>query len=102
MEYTRKSQRKEFRDDLGIPVTIIQFGKLQRQDITVQGVDISDGGLGIASSVPIAPGFIWFWRSVGNQRGGMVVWSRKVEDHYRAGVQFLPIPITPNDYLKNE
>lgn len=101
MEYTRKSPRKEFRDDLGIPVTIIQFGQLQRQDITVQGVDISDGGLGITSDAPLSPGFIWFWRTVGKQRGGMVVWSRKINSHYRAGVQFLPIPLSPDDYLKN-
>ena len=99
-EYTRKCPRKSFGDKHGIPVTVIQFGKLHRQDITVQGVDISDGGLGIQSDVPLAPGFVWFWRPVGSQKGGMIVWSKKIDNHYRAGVQFLPIPMSPNDYLR--
>ena len=101
MEYTRQYPRREFHDDLGIPVTIIQFGMLQRQDITVRGVDISEGGLGVVSETPVAPGFIWFWRQVGNQKGGMVVWCKKEEGHYRAGIKFLPIPLTPGDYLKS-
>lgn len=100
-EYTRKSPRKSFPDDLGIPVTVIQFGKLHRQDITVQGVDISDGGLGIQSDVPLSPGFVWFWRPIGTQKGGMIVWSRKIDKYYRAGVQFLPIPVSPNEYLRD-
>ena len=101
MEYTRKYPRKEFRENVGIPVTIIQFGRLHRQDITVHGIDISEGRLGVISSVPLEPGFIWFWRPVGKQKGGMVVWSKKVSDHFRAGIQFLPIPIGPNEYLQN-
>ena len=99
-DYTRKCPRKSFNDDHGIPVTVIQFGKLHRQDITVLGVDISEGGVGIRSDVPLAPGFVWFWRPVGNQKGGMIVWSKKIDNQYRAGVQFLPIPMSPNDYLK--
>jgi hypothetical protein len=100
MEYTRKHPRKSFSDNLGIPVTLIQFGKLHRHDITVQGVDISEGGLGIVADVPLSPGFVWFWRSVGERKGGMIVWTRKENDKYRAGIQFLPIPISPDDYLQ--
>jgi hypothetical protein len=100
-EYTRKSPRKVLNDTLGIPVTVIQFGKLHRQDITVKAVDISDDGLGIQSDVPLSPGFVWFWRQVGSQKGGMIVWSKKIDDHYRAGIQFLPIPMSPADYLRD-
>lgn len=100
VEYTRKYPRKSFADDLGIPVTVIQFGKLHRQDITVTGHDISEGGMGVLSDTPLAPGFVWFWRQVGPQKGGMIVWSRKIDNQYRAGIQFLPIPMSPNEYLK--
>lgn len=99
-EYKRQHARKAFEDDHGIPVTVIQFGKLHRQDITVQGVDVSDSGLGIQSDNPISPGFIWFWRPVGSQKGGMIVWSRKIDGQYRAGIRFLPIPMSPHDYLR--
>jgi hypothetical protein len=31
----------------------------------------------------------------------MIVWSKKIDDHYRAGIQFLPIPMSPADYLRD-
>ena len=88
----RKHPRKPYNDSLGIPVTIMQFGKLHRYDITVHGIDISDGGIGIIAEVPIAPGFVWFWRKTGNQKGGMIMWSREINGKHRAGIQFLQVP----------
>lgn len=99
MASTRKYPRTALPATAGIPVTVIQFGKLERIDLTVKGVDISDGGLGIVSDVPLSPGFIWFWNSVGDHKGGMIVWSRRDDGCYRSGIQFLPIPQSPRDYL---
>ena len=95
----RKFPRHTFEDTADIPVTVIQFGKLERMDIKVKGVDISDGGVGIQSEIPLSPGFVWFWSTVGPHKGGMIVWSRKEDTGYRAGIQFLPIPLSPRDYL---
>jgi hypothetical protein len=100
MNDTRKYPRLTFPAADGIPVTVIQFGKLERVDLTVKGVDISDGGLGIQSDIPLSPGFVWFWSAVGPHKGGMIVWSRKEDRGYRAGIQFLPIPLSPRDYLQ--
>jgi hypothetical protein len=100
MASTRKYPRQAYGGGADIPVTVIQFGKLERIDLTVKALDISDGGLGIQSEVPIAPGFIWFWSAVGAHKGGMIVWSRKADTGYRAGIQFLPIPLSPRDYLQ--
>ena len=100
MDSTRKYPRQILHDDQGIPATLIPFGRLNRQDITIHGVDISEGGLGIITDSPIAPGFIWFWNPVSGRKGGMVIWSTKVQDRYRAGIQFLPLPIGPEDYLQ--
>ena len=91
---SRQHHRTPCRDSLGIPVTITQFGKLHRHDITVYGTDLSEGGIGIIADVPIASGFVWFWRRVGTQTCGMVVWSREINGHYRAGIQFLHIPMS--------
>jgi hypothetical protein len=102
MASTRKSPRQLYDGSVDIPVTVIQFGRLERMDLTVKGVDISDGGLGIQSDTPLAPGFVWFWRSVGPHQGGMIVWSRKEDGRYRAGIQFLPIPKSPREYLQAE
>lgn len=100
MASTRKFTRQTYDESAGIPVTVIQFGKLERIDITVKGIDISDGGLGILSDMPLSPGFVWFWNTVGPHKGGMIVWSRKADAGYRAGIQFLPIPMSPRDYLQ--
>lgn len=95
----REHPRAPFWDPLGIPVTIMQFGEIHRHDITVHGTDISDGGIGIVSDAPIACGFVWFWRVVGGQKGGMVMWSRKIKGRYRAGIKFLPIPLSAEGLL---
>lgn len=100
MASTRKYPRQAYVGGADIPVTVIQFGKLERIDLTVKGVDISDGGLGIISEVQFAPGFVWFHTTVGGHKGGMIVWSRKADTGYRAGIQFLPIPLSPREYLQ--
>lgn len=100
MESTRKHPRRKFGDASGIPVTVVQFGKLERLDLTVRGIDISDGGIGIESDIPLSPGFVWFGSPVGAHKGGMIVWGRKVDKYYRAGIQFLPMPLSPRDYLQ--
>jgi hypothetical protein len=100
MESTRKFPRQAYEGSVEIPVTVIQFGRLERIDLSVKGVDISDGGMGIQSDIPLAPGFVWFWSTVDSQKGGMIVWSRKADTGYRAGIQFLPIPLSPRDYLQ--
>jgi hypothetical protein len=98
-EAKRKHSRKTYNDNLGIPITIMQFGKLHRHDITVQGIDISEGGVGIISEMRIAPGFVWFWRRVGSQKAGIVMWSRRTNGTYRAGIQFLPLPREAEEQL---
>jgi len=100
MESTRRYPRKRYGEASGIPVTVVEFGKLERLDLTVRGIDISDGGIGIESDIPLAPGFVWFGSPVGPHKGGMIVWGRKVDKNYRAGIQFLPIPLSPRDYLQ--
>ena len=98
-ETRRRYPRRRYNDNLGIPITIMQFGKLHRHDITVQGTDISEGGVGIIADSRIAPGFVWFWRRVGDQKAGIITWSRQFNGTYRAGIQFLPIPLASEDYL---
>jgi len=100
MVNARRYPRHIYNDSRGIPVTIIEFGRLERVDLTVQCVDISDGGMGITADVPISPGFVWFQGPVNKHRGGMIVWGKKGDSGFRAGIQFLPIPQSPGDYLQ--
>ena len=64
---------------------------LERSDRVVRIVDISSRGMGVESGVQMEPGLVWFHNSVGDHRGGILLWSRKQDDWYRAGIRFLSL-----------
>jgi hypothetical protein len=47
--------------------------------------------VGIESDEQMEPGLVWFHNSVGDHRGGILLWSRKQDDQYRAGIRFLSL-----------
>jgi len=61
---------------------------------------ISGHGMGVASDQQIEPGLIWFHGSIEERRGGMLVWSRKQDDQYRAGIRFLPFTEKDERFLR--
>ncbi len=50
-------------------------------------VDISEAGVGIETDYPLAPGHT-LWFNGGINKTGTVLWSRRTESAYRAGVRF--------------
>jgi hypothetical protein len=64
---------------------------LERSDHVVRIVDINSGGVGIESDEQMEPGLVWFHSSVGDHRSGILLWSRKQDDRYRAGIRFLSL-----------
>jgi len=91
MNATRQSPRKPYTEKREIPVSIIQFGSLDRAETHVRAIDISGEGLGVESDFPLPPGFVWFRDRVGGHSGGVLVWTKKLEQEnaYRAGIQLL-------------
>jgi hypothetical protein len=57
----------------------------------VRIVDISSRGVGVESDEQMEPGLVWFHNSVGDHRGGILLWSRKQGERYRAGIRFLSL-----------
>ena len=41
------------------------------------------------------PGFVWFSEKVDGSRGGLLMWSKQLDDKYRGGIKF--VPISPDD-----
>ena len=64
---------------------------LERSDRVVRIVDISSRGVGVESDEQMEPGLVWFHTSVGDHRVGILLWSRKQDDWYRAGIRFLSL-----------
>jgi hypothetical protein len=70
-------------------------------DRVVRVVDISSRGVGVESDGPMEPGLVWFHNSVGDYRSGILVWSRKQDERYRAGIRFLPLTAEDEWSLRN-
>ena len=68
---------------------LLSFTHLETSDHVVRIVDISSRGVGVESDEPIDPGLVWFHTRVEDHRGGILLWSRKQGDRYRAGIRFL-------------
>jgi hypothetical protein len=70
---------------------ILSFTHLDWTDHVVRVVDISSRGVGIESDEELEQGLTWFHNSVGDHRGGILIWSRKQGELYRAGIRLLSL-----------
>ncbi len=90
---------KEHRETSRQPITVrrscglgvISFKKLEWAEYVVRVVDISGRGVGIESPCPLEPGFVLFWNKLGGHKGGVLLWSRKQGEQYRAGIRFVAL-----------
>ncbi len=78
---------------------LITFDRLARRDHIVQFVDLSVVGVGIQSRDPIEPGLVYFKEQVVGQKFGVIAWCRPYGDEYRAGINFVTLPIEQELYL---
>jgi hypothetical protein len=80
----------------------VTSGSLERRDRVVRIVDSSVTGAGIESSERIDPGFIWFKERVGGHKYGVLTWSRKSGDQYRAGITFVTLSRADELYVQDQ
>ena len=81
---------------------IISFKKLHWTDVRARIVDLSVTGVGIDSDEQLEPGFVWFIDRVGGHRGGVLMWSRRQENKYRAGIRFVSLSRDEEQYLQEQ
>jgi len=81
---------------------IVTGGSHEMTDHVVRVVDLSVAGVGIESSQRIDPGFVWFKDRVGGHKYGVLTWSRKSGDKYRAGITFVTLSHTDELYVQNQ
>jgi hypothetical protein len=72
-------------------MNVISFKKMTSKDLIVKVVDTSPQGVGIEASHKVEPGFVWFPEEVDGHRGGLLMWSKKVDSVYRGGIKFVSL-----------
>jgi len=70
---------------------LLSSTRLEMSDHVVRIVDISSGGVGVESDEQMEPGLVRFPTGVGAHRSGILLWSRKQDGRYRAGIRFLSL-----------
>ncbi len=91
MDNARKSLRYPVPLKREGALCIIPFKTLVCTVLGVRILDISKNGVGIESDSPLEPGFIWFKDRIAGFKGGVLVWARRADGKYRAGIRFVPL-----------
>lgn len=86
---TRKFKRRVHSEEMNIAMTIIGEGESKRWHTEAKSVDICEGGVGLVTSYPLRVSQVVCLNSEVEDKTGIVVWSRVLEDcTCRAGVCF--------------
>jgi len=102
MNTARESVRYKITRPRECRFCIITFKDLAWQEHRTSVVDISRHGAGIESTERLEPGFVWFLERLGGFRGGVLMWTRKDELAYRAGVRFLSLTQDEEKFIHDQ
>ena len=84
----RMFKREQYDGTVDVTVSVIRSNAIEKKSFAARTVDISQGGIGIVSDVPLEPGFVRL-NTVHENRSGIVMWNRKLDDNkYRVGIRF--------------
>ena len=81
---------------------IITFKNLDWKECVATLIDISREGVGVESNSRLEPGFVWFRDRLGGFRGGVVMWTRQEERKHRAGIRFVPLSHTEEQFIHEQ
>lgn len=81
---------------------VISYENLEWTEHSVKIIDLSVTGIGIEADRLLAPGIVWFREHVSGQRCGFLVWSKKIGERYRSGIQFVTLARGDEEYLRRQ
>ena len=100
---TRQSRRYQVENkQRECSLCVITFKDLAWKDHSAILMDISRHGAGIDSDTKIDPGFVWFRDRVGGHKGGVLMWSRPAGHRFRAGVRFVPLTRSEEQFISDQ
>ena len=84
----RMFKREQYDGTVDVTVSVIRSNAIEKKSVSARTVDISRGGVGIISDVPLEVGFVRLNAGTEN-RAGIVMWNRKLDDNtYRVGIRY--------------
>ena len=86
---SRKHPRNPFDEEVGFGISIIHEGIFTRFSLKGQGVDLSDGGIGLLTAYPLRENQVIGFGGEMDNKIGIVAWSRMMgKESFRVGVRF--------------
>ena len=88
----RRYERKPCDDPLEFTVLHMDVSDLKRIRSMGKMIDSSEGGIGLMTEFPLQSGHVLEWHDKhhkGHLHIGLVKWSRKQNEHYRAGLALI-------------
>lgn len=86
-EATRRFERRPYANTIEYMMGVSGSGDQKMVSLRGRTIDISEAGLGMETDYPLAPGHT-LWFNGGIDKAGTVLWSRRTDGAYRAGVKF--------------
>lgn len=96
---SRGIQRYRFASQRTFSIGVLAFARPARTEHVVRILDFSVVGVGIEVAEPLERGLVYFKEPVGGQKFGVLVWSKQLDDQYRAGIKFVVLSSEEEDYL---
>jgi len=91
MDEHRTTPRHSLQGEQACSLGVITYHSREWLDFAVRLKDMSERGVMVESERPLDPGFVWFNDRVGGNKGGVLVWCRKIDQRYLAGIRFVPL-----------
>jgi hypothetical protein len=91
MKEKRRFERREYHEAVNVIVSVLEFKEIKKLHLKGRCIDISESGLGIQIDYPLELGHVPLLTNGIGLKVGIVKWSKKFEDTYRTGIQFLPL-----------
>jgi DNA-binding response OmpR family regulator len=86
----RQFLRRQFAQPIDYFAGVFEDGEFKLLTLRGDTVDLSDGGIGIKTDYNLRSGYmIRFSSEVIPQEVGVVKWSMRIKDSYRAGIEFI-------------
>ena len=88
----RLSERMSFNKKIECMLSAVDLGKINKLMLSCSTFNISDTGMGIVADYPLEPGHVLKFDSFTPTLGptvGVVSWSMRFNEKYRAGVHFI-------------
>lgn len=83
----RQSDRRPFSQSVDFAISSRESNERKFLHLKGTAVDISDGGLGIQTDIPLEPGHMLWFHDGTEDKAGLVQWCMKQDEDYRVGVK---------------